>query len=302
MKIVIGSRGSQLAMWQTHHIKSLLEQAHPGLEIEIRKITTRGDAIQDIPLPKIGDKGLFTAEIEAELLADNIQLAVHSLKDLPTTLPDGLVYGGSPPRADARDALISLKWRSIEDIPDNGTIATGSLRRKAAILNLKPGMQFTDLRGNIDTRLRKLAENGWDGIIMAAAALERLEMVSEIAAYLDPEFFVPSVSQGAIGLEVNTNRTDVLELLTAIVDRETVQSCLAERAFGRTLEGGCSVPLGAWARREGEALKLTGFVSNYAGTHQIRESLIGSPEEAETLGEKLAERFISLGAKELLGS
>lgn len=301
MKIVIGSRGSQLAMWQTHYIKSLLEQAHPGLEVGIKKITTRGDAIQDVPLPKIGDKGLFTAEIETELLADNIQLAVHSLKDLPTTLPDGLLYGGSPVRADARDALISLKWKSISEIPEKGVIATGSLRRKAAILNLKPGMHFTDLRGNIDTRLRKLKENGWDGIIMAAAALKRLEMEDQIAALLDPDVFVPSVSQGAIGLEVNANRPDVQDLLTSIIDNETVQCCQAERAFGRTLEGGCSVPLGAWARMDGAAMKLTGFVSNYAGTKQIRESLTGSPDDPEALGIKLAERYIELGAKELLG-
>ena len=302
MKITIGSRGSQLALWQTHHIKALLEQAHPGLEVEIKKITTRGDAIQDVPLPKIGDKGLFTAEIEAELLADAIQLAVHSLKALPTTLPDGLAYGGSPQRADARDALISLKWKSIEEIPENGVIATGSLRRKAAILNLKPGMQFTDLRGNIDTRLRKLKENGWDGIIMAAAALKRLEMEDQIAALLDPDIFVPSVSQGAIGLEVNTSRPDVQELLDVIVDRDTVICCQAERAFGRKLEGGCSVPLGAWARMDGDQLKLTGFVSNYAGTQQIRESLTGSPDDPEGLGMKLAERYIDLGAKELLGT
>jgi len=302
MKIVIGSRGSQLAMWQTHHIKSLLEQAHPGLIVEIKKITTKGDAIQDVPLPKIGDKGLFTAEIEAELLADTIQLAVHSLKDLPTSLPEGLIYGGSPSRADARDALISLKWKSIEEIPENGVIATGSLRRKAAILNLKPGMQFTDLRGNIDTRLRKLKENGWDGIIMAAAALKRLEMDDQVAAFLDPDVFVPSVSQGAIGLEVNVNRPDVQQLLSAIMDKETVQCCKAERAFGRKLEGGCSVPLGAWARMVGDQVKITGFVSNYAGTQQIRESLTGSPHDPEGLGVKLAERYIELGAQELLGT
>ncbi len=302
MKLVIGSRGSQLALWQSNYIKSLLEQAHPALAVSIKKITTRGDAIQDVPLPKIGDKGLFTAEIESELLADDIQLAVHSLKDLPTTLPDGLVYGGSPQRADARDAFISLKWRSIDEVPEAGVIATGSLRRKAMILNLKPGMQFTDLRGNIDTRLRKLKKHGWDGIIMAAAALKRLKMDDRITAFLNPEFFVPSVSQGAIGLEVNANRPDVRELLSVIIHQETLRCCQAERTFGRKLEGGCSVPLGAWARMDGDQMRLTGFVSNYAGTQQIRESLTSSPDDPETLGLELAERYIELGAKELLGT
>lgn len=300
-KLVIGSRGSKLALWQSEYIRSLLVERDRELEIEIRVIKTRGDAIQNVPLPKIGDKGLFTQEIEEALLAGEVDFAVHSLKDLPTTLPDGLIYAGSPPRADYRDAFISLKWKGLDEIPARGVIATGSMRRKALLQGRFPGIGFTDLRGNIDTRLRKLEENGYDGIIMAAAALKRLERSDVVSEYLDPEEFVPSVSQGAVGVEIREDRDDMRGLIGAISHEETVRCCRIERAFMRVLEGGCSVALGALARIDGDRMSITGFVSNNDGSRQIRRGRNSTLEESDSLGVDLAEEFLSAGARDVLG-
>ena len=200
--IIIGSRGSSLALQQSHHIRNLLQSAHPHLGVEIKTIQSLGDNQQGTPLPEIGAKGLFTAEIESELLSQKIDLAVHSLKDLPSTLPNGLKYVGSPKREDARDVFISHKWRSLEDTPAKSIIASGSTRRKAQFLEVRSDLEFRDLRGNIETRLDKLKTEGWDGIIMAAAALHRLNMSDQITRYMDPLQFVPAVGQGAIGLEI----------------------------------------------------------------------------------------------------
>ncbi len=298
--LTIGSRGSQLALWQANYIRDLFQKKDGNLTVEIRTIRTRGDRIRNVPLPKIGGKGLFTKEIEDALLADEIQCAVHSLKDLPTALPEGLVFAGSPERADPRDAFVSFKWRRLADVPDDGVIATGSYRRQALIRLQKPNVRFVELRGNIGTRLRKLKEAGWDGIIMAAAALERLGEEEHIAEYLNPETFIPSVSQGAIGIEVNSKRTDVMELVESISDSTTVQAVLAERAFMRQLEGGCSIPLGAWGRIRDDRLILTGFISDLEGREALNRTLTGDPERAEELGKELADQFIDLGGKEIL--
>ena len=298
--LTIGSRGSQLALWQANYIRDLFQKKDGNLTVEIRTIRTRGDRIRNVPLPKIGGKGLFTKEIEDALLADEIQCAVHSLKDLPTALPEGLVFAGSPERADPRDAFVSFKWRRLADVPDDGVIATGSYRRQALIRLQKPNIRFVELRGNIGTRLRKLKEAGWDGIIMAAAALERLGEEEHIAEYLNPETFIPSVSQGAIGIEVNSKRTDVMELVESISDSTTVQAVLAERAFMRQLEGGCSIPLGAWGRIRDDRLILTGFISDLKGRESLNRTLTGDPERAEELGKELADQFIDLGGKEIL--
>jgi len=300
--ITIGSRGSQLALWQSRLIKSLLEEQHPTIEVTIRVITTKGDTIQDIPLPKIGDKGLFTAELESELINGNIDLAVHSLKDLPTTLPEGLCYAGSPERANPTDAFVSTKWKSLKELPANATIATGSVRRQAAILRLAPGIQFTSLRGNIDTRLRKLNDLGWDGIIMATAALQRLGLDEYITEEMIPEEFVPSVGQGAIGIEIREDREELIPILKPIFHNDTVVCCSAERKFGQVLEAGCSIPLGAWARKIDGQIVLTGFVSNFEGSEIILETLSGPFDQPEELGNQLAEQFIARGARALLGT
>lgn len=298
--IILGSRGSQLALWQTHYIMSLLKKSFPDRSFQNSVITTKGDRIQDRPLPEIGAKGLFTEEIEDALLDERIHIAVHSLKDLPSTLPDGLKFAGSPLRANVRDAFISTRWNSLDAVPDRGRIATGSTRRRALLLGLKPELKIGNLRGNIDTRLRKLTEENWDGIIMAAAALERLNLSANITQTLDPEVFVPSVGQGAIGLEVKSDRLDIIKLVETISDGETVAGVIAERAFMRSLEGGCSVPIGAWGRVSGTNLVLTGFFSDLTGNDYIRESMTGDVANPEKLGLDLADRFKDLNVTALM--
>ena len=298
--IVLGSRGSNLALWQANFIRRLLQENIDNVRVEIEVIKTRGDHIQDKPIPVIGGKGLFTKEIEDALLDERIHIAVHSLKDIPSTLPEGLVYAGSPLRADCRDTFISTRWNSLKDVPERGRIATGSMRRRALVLGQKPTLTCENLRGNIDTRLRKLEEEDWDGIIMAAAALDRLRLKHRVTEYLDPEIFVPSVGQGAIGLEVKENREDMLTALKKITHQETVDAVKAERAFMRHLEGGCSVPIGAWGRHVNGQLHLTGYFASVDGKKYIRETVYGPPEKPEALGFQLAEQFLAHGVKEFV--
>ena len=298
--IIIGSRGSSLALLQSHHIRNLLQSAHPHLGVEIKTIQSLGDNQQETPLPEIGAKGLFTAEIESELLSQKIDLAVHSLKDLPSTLPDGLKYIGSPKREDARDVFISHKWRSLEDAPVKSIIATGSTRRKAQFLEVRSDFEFRDLRGNIETRLNKLKTEGWDGIIMAAAALHRLNMSEQITRYLDPLQFVPAVGQGAIGLEIKQGREKLEKLLDSIIDIESTQCCQAERLFLSRLEGGCSSAIGCWGRMENRRFLITGYAAASNGSKVVRKSLKGMPADSSQLALQLAEEFERAGAKELL--
>jgi hydroxymethylbilane synthase len=298
--IIIGSRGSSLALLQSHHIRNLLQSAHPHLGVEIKTIQSLGDNQQETPLPEIGAKGLFTAEIESELLSQKIDLAVHSLKDLPSTLPDGLKYIGSPKREDARDVFISHKWRSLEDAPVKSIIASGSTRRKAQFLEVRSDFEFRDLRGNIETRLNKLKTEGWDGIIMAAAALHRLNMSEQITRYLDPLQFVPAVGQGAIGLEIKQGREELEKLLDSIIDIESTQCCQAERLFLSRLEGGCSSAIGCWGRMENRRFLITGYAAASNGSKVVRKSLKGMPADSDQLALQLAEDFERAGAKELL--
>jgi len=298
--IIIGSRGSSLALQQSHHIRNLLQSAHPHLGVEIKTIQSLGDNQQETPLPEIGAKGLFTAEIESELLSQKIDLAVHSLKDLPSTLPDGLKYIGSPKREDARDVFISHKWRSLEDAPAKSIIASGSTRRKAQFLEVRSDLEFRDLRGNIETRLNKLKTEGWDGIIMAAAALHRLNMSDQITRYLDPLQFVPAVGQGAIGLEIKQGREELEKLLDSIIDIESTQCCQAERLFLSRLEGGCSSAIGCWGRMENRRFLITGYAAASNGSKVVRKSLKGMPADSDQLALQLAEEFERAGAKELL--
>ena len=299
-KLIIGTRKSTLALKQAYYIQSVLQSLHPYIDIEIKTIKSLGDIRQNIPLPKIGEKGLFTAEIESELLSQKIDLAVHSLKDLPSALPEGLIYAGSPKREDARDVFISHKWKSVEDMPTKSTIASGSTRRKAQFLELRSDLEFADLRGNIETRLNKLKTKGWDGVIMAAAALHRLNMSDHITSYLDPLQFVPAVGQGAIGLEIKQGREDIKKLIDSIIDNETTQCCQAERLFLAHLEGGCSTAIGCWGRMENRRFVLTGYASTVDGSKVLRKSLKGMPNESGRLARQLAEAFEQAGAKELL--
>ena len=299
-KLIIGTRGSALALKQAHYVQNLLQSAHPHLDVEIKTIQSLGDNQQETPLPEIGAKGLFTAEIESELLNQKIDLAVHSLKDLPSTLPDGLTYAGSPKREDARDVFISHKWRSLEDVPAKSTIASGSTRRKAQFLEVRSDLKFCDLRGNIETRLDKLKTEGWDGIIMAAAALHRLNMSDQITRYMDPLQFVPAVGQGAIGLEIKQGREKIEQLLESIIDIETTQCCQAERLFLSRLEGGCSSAIGCWGRIENRRFLITGYVAASNGSKVVRKSLKGMPADSDQLALQLAEEFERAGARELL--
>ena len=285
----LGTRRSALALYQSRLIARLLERAHEGrVRVELVEIDTRGDKIRDVPLPEIGGKGLFTYEIEQGLLDDSIDLAVHSLKDLPSDLGPGLLWAGSPRRADPTDALVSLKWDGLDQIPAGATIATGSVRRRAQLLATRPDLEFVDLRGNIDTRLQKLEDHGWAAIIMASAALDRLECPERITERLDPRRMVPAVSQGAIGLEIREGRDDVMALLGPIIDAETTLATRAERAFMALLEGGCSAPVAAHCRRDERAPDTWEF-HGWIGRPDGREIMTEARHSQDPIGGRRAD-------------
>lgn len=297
----IGTRRSPLALYQTHLIAELLRRAHPTLQVAIVEMDTRGDMIRDIPLPQIGGKGLFTQELEDQLLDGRIELAVHSLKDLPSTLPEGLAWAGSPTRGEPSDCLVSHKWSGLDALPQGALVATGSVRRRAMLSSLRPDLTFTDLRGNIDTRLRKLVDHDYDAILMATTALERLELAHHITERLSPHTFVPAVAQGAIGVEINAAREDIQTLLTPILDPDTTRAARAERAFMRLLEGGCSAPVAAHcARNPKDASRwiFTGWVGAPDGHLALHESR--DTEDPVLAAEQMAEHFIAKGARELM--
>lgn len=300
MKLEIGSRKSSLAMWQSSTIAELLEDAHPGLAVDIVGMDTLGDRRGDEPLPEIGAKGLFTAELERALLEDDIDLAVHSLKDLPSTLPDGLVYAGTCGRGTPTDSLVSTKWDDFDDLPEGATVATGSQRRRAQLLYRRPDLELVNLRGNIGTRLQKLDDRGWDGIIMATIALERLEMTDRITTELPVDPHVPSVAQGAIGVEIRDGRDDVERLLEPIFDAEDTAATRAERLYMRRLEGGCSVPLGGYCRRENDEWRFSGWASSSDGSKALCETTTGADPMA--LAEAMTDDFLDRGAREILDS
>lgn len=300
MILKIGSRKSRLAIWQSELIAQRLQDAHPGLKTQIVTMDTLGDQRRDIPLPAIGAKGLFTAELEEALLSDQIDLAVHSLKDLPSQLPDGLIFAGSPKRAAPTDSLITTRFNSLEDLPQGATIATGSRRRRAQLLHFRPDLQFVDLRGNIGTRLKKLVDLGYDGIIMATAALDRLQITDQLTVELPPEKFVPAVGQGAIGVEIRQGRADVEKLLHPIFDPETVAAVRAERHFMSLLDGGCSVALGAYCQRTDDHWTFHGWASSSDGKQALIDSTRGP--DPNTLANQMAKDFLSRGANEILRS
>jgi hydroxymethylbilane synthase len=295
MEIILGTRGSQLAVWQANHIKSIIGEIDDSITVEINIIKTTGDLNQSKSLPSFGTKGLFTKEIEDSLLDGKIDVAVHSLKDLPSVLPEGLVFAGSPKRNDYRDCFISSRWKSISDVPNSGKIATGSTRRQALIHELNPNIQCTELRGNINTRLKKLEDHELDGIIMATAALNRLNMQNRITEYLDPKIFVPSIGQGAIGLEIKEGSDTLAKLVAEVSDDKTLICVNTERAFMKELEGGCSIPIGAFASINEDQLTLTGYFSSLDGKNTLRKSKSGPITSPEELGITLADDFKSHG-------
>lgn len=298
----LGTRGSALALAQATYIQRRLEENHPGLSVELIIIKTTGDKIQDVPLAKIGGKGLFTKEIELALLAGEVDLGVHSLKDVPTEVPAGLILGVTPARAEPRDAFISKKYRSLGEIPPGGKVGTGSLRRRAQVLQRRPDLEVVPLRGNVDTRLRKMLELNLDGLILAAAGLQRLGRAAEITAILEPTEILPAIGQGALGLEYRKNDPDTHELLAPLDDPATRLAVTAERAFLARLEGGCQVPLAAYAQLTGEDLVLEGLIADLEGRRYYRDQVRGPAAAARELGIKLAETLLARGGRDILAA
>jgi hydroxymethylbilane synthase len=299
----IASRRSQLAMVQTHWVRDELSRAHPGLAIQIEAMATQGDKILDVALAKIGDKGLFTKELEAQMLVDRADIAVHSLKDLPTNLPEGLVLGCITEREDPADALVvheKHRDSTLATLPEGAVVGTSSLRRLAQLRHHFPHLQFRDVRGNVITRLEKLDAGEFDCLILAAAGLGRLGLGTRIHELIDPSISLHAVGQGALGIECRAGDDQVLARIRVLEHRPTALRCLAERAFLRQLEGGCQVPIGVNSRLEGEDLVLTGMVASLDGQRLIREEARGPQANPEAIGVALAERLRAQGAGQIL--
>ena len=298
--IIIGSRGSDLALWQANFVKRSLEGLNPEVSFEIKIIRTTGDRLQDVALSKIGDKGLFTRQIETALLNGEIDLAVHSLKDLQTVQPEGLVIGAVCSRELPNDVLVSRKYRSIEELPKGASVATGSLRRRSQLLNLRPDLSVAEIRGNVPTRISKYLESKLDGMILAYAGLHRLSLEGDISHLIPTSSILPAVGQGAVAIEIRAGDDGVLSLVSEINDAATNTCITAERAFLRRLEGGCQVPIAALGILERDQLRLEGLVSSLDGTVVFRESISGHSMEADALGLSLAGSLIARGADSVL--
>jgi len=300
-KIVIATRGSMLALWQAEWIKSQLLEIDPELEIELNKIKTTGDKIVDVPLAQVGGKGLFVKEIEEAMLRGEADLAVHSMKDVPTDLPEGLHLASITKREDPRDALIAAKdINSFADLPKYANVGTSSLRRICQLLNRRPDLKITQLRGNVDTRLKKLDEGQFDAVILAAAGVNRLGRADRITEILSPEISLPAIGQGAVGIECRVDDAFINGLLKKLDHQETSICVRAERAFLKKLEGGCQVPIAAYAQLIDGKIVMEGLVGSVDGKTLIRDKIKGKPEEAESLGTELAEKLLAAGAKEIL--
>lgn len=301
--IRIGSRKSQLALVQTHWVRDELQKRFPELTFEVTTMDTQGDKVLDISLSKIGDKGLFTQELEDGMLQGNIDFAVHSLKDLPTRLPTGLTLGCITEREDPADALVvheKHRDQQLDTLPKGAVIGTSSLRRLAQLRHHFSHLTFKDIRGNLNTRLRKLDEGQYDAIILAVAGLERLGMGDRIHQIIPSDVSLHAVGQGALGIECREGDSEILTLIKALEDGPTAYRCLAERAFLRELEGGCQVPIGVNTLLEENTLTLTGLVASLDGQTLIKETIQGSPDDAEKLGTTLAQQVRSQGAQAIL--
>lgn len=298
--IRVGSRDSVLAMWQTQFVIDRLQEVTDQYAFEIVSLKTKGDKILDVSLAKIGDKGLFTKELEVGLLQGQIDFAVHSMKDMPTVLPEGLQISSLLKRHNPADVLISEKYNSFAQLPQGAKVGTSSLRRKAQLLHVRPDLDIHDLRGNLQTRMRKMKEEQFDGIILAAAGVERLGWQEQITEELSHEICLPAVSQGVIGVETRCDDPEIIALVQLVNDAETEQCVLAERALLKSLEGGCQIPIGAYARLEGQNLILEGLVGSLDGSVVIRDQISGPADMAEQLGQNLALRLAAEGGQDIL--
>ncbi|MGA2813491.1 MAG: hydroxymethylbilane synthase [Candidatus Acidiferrum sp.] len=295
----IGTRGSLLAKWQAESVRKQLFAA-TGVEAEIVIIRTAGDKLQQAPLTQIGGKGIFIKELEEALLDESIDLAVHSVKDIPTDTPSRLGFPAVCKRADVRDCLVSANGVSLANLRQGARVGTGSLRRQAQLLHLRPDLDFRDLRGNVDTRLRKVESGEYEAIILAKAGLDRLGLSQRIVETLAPEVCMPAVGQGAIAVEARLKDAEVAALLAALDDGETRTAIIAERALLAAMQGGCQVPMGAWARMERGEFVMEACVCSVDGAQYIKERVSGSPEQPAQLGEQLAQKLLEAGALDIL--
>lgn len=301
-KIIIATRGSKLALWQAEHVKGRLTAQYPDLEVELLVLKTKGDVILDVPLAKVGGKGLFVKEIEEALLSGAADIAVHSMKDVPMVLPEGLILGAVPEREVCNDLFLSERYAELAELPAGAVLGTSSLRRQAQVLALRPDIRVAMLRGNVETRLRKMKEGQYDAIILARAGVKRLGLSATFQQDLTPPDMLPAVGQGALGVEMREDRADLRELLS-FLEHEPTRLCVsAERAFLRRLDGGCQVPIAAHAVLNGDELELSALVAGVDGKTVIRgfRRAEASPEQAELMGCALAEELLSKGADRIL--
>ncbi|MGM9581460.1 MAG: hydroxymethylbilane synthase [Anaerovibrio sp.] len=314
-KLIVGTRSSQLALWQADFVIGELQKRYPDLAIEKRLMTTKGDKILNAPLAKIGGKGLFTKELETAMLAGEIDIAVHSLKDMPVMVPEGLVITAVTKRADAGDALVSQRYESFAALPEGAKVGTSSLRRRAQLLHARPDLQIVDLRGNVNTRLRKLEEENFDGIILACAGLKRLGFGERIRQVLPKSLCLPAVGQGALAIESRIDDRETRELLSFLDDGITRACTAAERGFLATVEGGCQVPVGVYAlpvnkadvlqdapAGKADAISVEAVIASLDGRKLFRDRVEGSADEAEALGISLANKLLDMGGRDILRS
>lgn len=290
MKIVVGTRGSKLALTQTNWVINELRKNNPGVEFEVKVIKTKGDLIQNISLDKIGDKGLFVKEIEQQLLDKEIDMAVHSMKDMPSDLPDGLKFAGIPKREDPRDVLILKEgYKSLEDLPQGATIGTGSKRRKYQLLNQRPDLNIVDIRGNIDTRIRKIEEDNLDGIVLAASGILRAGLEDKISCFVPTEVIIPAPAQGALALEIRKNDENIEKVINTLRHKETEIQVKAERGFLDGIQGSCHIPIGAYCTVNGDNIHLVGLFGDEEGNNLIVKSIEGKSNNARKVGLELSE-------------
>lgn len=300
--IKIGTRKSMLALWQSNWIKDMIEKRYPDTTVELVRIVTKGDKILDVPLAKVGGKGLFVKEIEEALLQEEADIAVHSMKDVPTVLPEELHIGIVTKREDPHDAFVSVKYKNLSELPAGAKIGTSSLRRKSQLNCIRPDLIIEDLRGNLDTRIKKLDDGIYDAVILAAAGMRRLGWQDRITCTFTEEEMLPAIAQGAVGIELRKKDDELLQALSFMHDEETAVAVAAERAFLARLEGGCQVPIGGFGKLSGGKLTFTGLIAAIDGKKILKETVVGDLGDAEKMGRETAEKLLAMGGAEILAA